>query len=182
MRSLDPGTTKCLFVAWVFGWVTAIYVPSFAIAVLSLSPLVKGGNLFADSFAVADEVAPAAKILFAILFASSLITPRIRGANQHWLIDAALGMASMLLVVALLPADWSRGFGIGLNGTRFELLPTAIYVCGGLLSGIVFSISEARCTSRNRDQQTSNPSNFARRGRHSPSPGHRLDPDHRRPN
>lgn len=150
MQSSGTSSPKCLFAAWIFGWVTAIYLPSFAIALLSLSPVVKGGNIFADAFAVADEVAPAAKLVFAFLFGSSLIAIRKARDVRRLLVDAALGVISMLLVVAFLPEYWSRGLGVGLNGTRFELLPTMIYISGGFLSGAVFSLSEARCESRSQ--------------------------------
>jgi hypothetical protein len=148
MRSARLFKSKCFFVAWVFGWVTAIYVPSVLITVAGLSPLTTGSNFFSDVFAVADEVAPAAKLAFAILFGIFLIlVPKVENALATT-INMALAAAAMLLVVALIPEEWSRGFGIGLAGTRFAALPTAIYFSGGLLSGFVFSVSEARCRAR----------------------------------
>ena len=153
MKSVRLPSVKCLFAGWVFGWVTAIYLPSFSIAVLSLSPLATGDNLFLDAFAVADEVSPAAKLAFAILFGGFLLIARLAGAHR-WLIDAALGVVSMLLVVAFLPEQSSRGFGVGLNGTRFDMLPTLIYVVGGFLSGVVFSFSAARCLARSQRPST----------------------------
>jgi hypothetical protein len=148
MKSAQPLMPKCLFVAWVFGWVTAIYLPSVSIALLSLSPLAPRGNLFVDAFQVADEVSPAAKLSFAILFGGGLVVMRMAGAGRRLLLDGMLGVLSMMLVVAFLPEDWSRGFGIGLNGIRFEMAPTIIYLIGGFLSGIVFSLFEARCIAR----------------------------------
>lgn len=68
------------------------------------------------------------------------------------LVEAGLGLLCMLLVLAFLPETWSQGFGIGLTGSRFVLLPTAIYLGGGFLSGVVFSISEANCA-RNRKKR-----------------------------
>src|SRR3990167_385851 len=133
METSHLSAPKCLFVAWVFGWVTAIYLPSFAITLLSLSPLATSGNVFAATFAVADEVSPAAKLAFAFLFGGSLIAARMTRVARRWWIDAALGALSILLVVAFLPEYWSRGFGVGLSGTRFELLPTAIYLVSGFL-------------------------------------------------
>lgn len=141
----------------MFGWVTAIYLPSLSIALLSLSPLTTGGNLFLDTFQVADEVSPAAKLAFAILFGGFLVGMRTAGAKRRLSVDALLGVISMILVVAFLPEDWSRGFGIGLNGLRFETVPTAIYLIGGLLSGIVFSLSEARCVLRSHKHAVHQP-------------------------
>lgn len=147
MEPARQTTLKCFFVAWIFGWVTAIYVPSLVIAAASLSPLATTSNFFGYVFAVADQVAPAAKLSFAALFAGFALAARRLGKARAS-VDAASGMAAMMLVVALLPEDWSRGFGIGLAGTRFAVLPTATYLGGGLLAGIVLSVSEARCRAR----------------------------------
>lgn len=145
VRLRHPIIPKCFFVAWIFGWVTAIYVPSFLVTVVGLSPLVGGVHLLSDVFAVADEVAPAAKLAFAILFAGGVLMARRLGGTIATAVHMAIGAIAMFLVIALLPEEWSRGFGIGLTGTRFAALPTAFYLGGGLLSGLAFTISEARC-------------------------------------
>ncbi|UYV14551.1 hypothetical protein [Porphyrobacter sp. ULC335] len=150
MKPLRRLTPKCLFWAWVLGWATAVYLPSLAIALLSLSPLAAGENLLVDTFQVADEVSPAAKLAYAILFGGCMFAIRMAGANRRLFVDALGGAASIMLVAAFLPEYWSRGFGIGLNGIRFETVPTTIYVIGGLLSGIVFSLVEARCVLRSQ--------------------------------
>lgn len=132
------------------GWATAVYLPSLALALLSLSPRATGENLFVDAFQVADEVSPAAKLAFAILFGGFLVGIRMAGATRRLLVDAIIGVVSMMLVVAFLPEYWSRGFGIGLNGIRFDTLLTTIYLIGGFVGGIVFSLSEARCVLRSQ--------------------------------
>ena len=148
MKLLDNVSPKCFFVAWVFAWVAAIFIPSVAISVLGLSPLANENDLFGGIVAVADEVAPAAKLSFAVIFACLLLVARAARPTPGAKLDSILGTISILVVLALLPSEWSRGFGIGLYGTRFAALPTAIYVIGGLSSGLVFSISEARCMKR----------------------------------
>lgn len=150
MKPIATTTARCFFVAWMLGWATAVFAPSALIAALALSPVVTGQNLFLDAFEVADEVSPAAKLLFGALFAGALIMAQRLGAGRSMMINAALGMVSILAVIALLPQAWSRGFGIGLNGIRFDPLPTAIYLGGGLLSGVVFSILEARCRAQSK--------------------------------
>ena len=150
MKPISTITARCLFVGWMLGWATAVYAPSALIAALALSPRVTGQNFFLDVFAVADEVSPAAKLLFAALFAGFLIVARMRSLGRPMVINSTIGMVSIMLVVALLPLDWSRGFGIGLNGIRFDPLLTAIYLSGGLLGGVVFTIVEARCRSRSQ--------------------------------
>lgn len=148
MKPISTITARCFFVGWMLGWATAVYAPSALIVALALSPRVTGQNFFLDVFAVADEVSPAAKLLFGALFAGALIMAQRLGTGRSMMINAALGMVSILAVITLLPQDWSRGFGIGLNGIRFDPVPTAIYLGGGLLSGVVFSILEARCRAR----------------------------------
>jgi hypothetical protein len=144
-------TPKCFFVAWIFGWVTAIYTPSALIALTQLSPLVAGRGILSGTFAVADEVAPAAKLGFAMLMAAFMLIARrlspVRGFSAVAL-DMFLALTAMLIVLAFLPQDWSRGFGIGLMGMRFAPGATLIYVAGALLSGLVFSLSEAKCSAR----------------------------------
>jgi hypothetical protein len=78
----------------------------------------------------------------------SVMSARRGGAGRGPLIHCVIGVVSIALVVALLPEYWSRGFGVGLDGTRFAPLPTAIYLIGGLASGAVFLLAEARCMSR----------------------------------
>ena len=148
MSSAPPTSPKCFFVAWVLAWATAVYLPSLAIALLSLSPLTTGGNLFLDTFEVADEVSPTAKLTYAVLFGALMMSARVAGAGRGVSINVLSGVISIALVVALLPDYWSRGFGIGLNGVRFDPLPTSIYLIGGFASGVVFSLLEAKCLSR----------------------------------
>lgn len=154
MRSARPSSLKCFFVAWVLAWATAVYLPSLAIALLSLSPLASGGNLFLDTFEVADEVSPAAKLTYAALFGSFVFLARARGAGRGLPINVLIGVLSIALVVALLPEHWSRGFGIGMNGIRFDPLPTVIYLIGGFASGVVFSLTETRCQSRSQEPRS----------------------------
>jgi hypothetical protein len=101
--------------------------------------------------AVADEVAPAAKLLFGGLLALFTFVARRLVPLQSYsavVLDMILALTSMLLVLALLPEDWSRGFGIGLVGTRFAPGATMIYAAGAILSGLVFSLSESKCSAR----------------------------------
>jgi hypothetical protein len=146
---------RCFFAAWIFGWATAVYGPSAVIAAAGLSPLAAEKSFPAGTFAVADEVAPLAKIGFALLFAILLFAAR-KALNWQGiatlLMDAALAVLAMLLTLALLPADWSRGFGVGLTGERFATAATLIYVAGAALAGLVFSVSYRKCRIRQRKE------------------------------
>ncbi|TSB01435.1 hypothetical protein [Sphingorhabdus contaminans] len=105
-----------------------------------------------DTFKVADEVSPAAKLTYGSLFGAFLMLARAGGAGCKLSVNVLIGVASIALVVALLPEYWSRGFGIGLTGVRFDPLPTAIYLIGGVASGVVFSLTEKKCQSREQDR------------------------------
>ena len=146
---MQPVRPKCFFVALVLAWVVAIYVPSAAIAAAGLSPLAEGRNFAAAVWAVADEVAPAAKIGFAVLLGFLLFVRRRLGSSLALPADIVLASASMLLIVALLPRAWSRGFGVGLAGIRFDPAPLAIYLAAAAFAGLVFHFSETRCLRRN---------------------------------
>lgn len=152
MPTARSTTSKCLFTAWVLAWATAVYLPSFVIALLSLSPLDASGNLFWDTFQVADEVSPAAKLTYGFLFGAFVMSARGGGTRYGLSGNILIGMISIALVVALLPEYWSRGFGIGLNGMRFDPLPTAIYLIGGFTSGVIFTLTEAKCGSRSQER------------------------------
>ena len=96
-------------------------------------------------------MAPAAKIGFALILAGFMIAARkliTSSAFAAAVVDVLLALLAMIAILAILPQDWSRGFGIGLTGRRFALNATAAYVAGGLLSGLVFHISEWRCSVR----------------------------------
>ena len=63
-------------------------------------------------------------------------------ANGDWLV--ALGALAMLLL-AFLPEAWSRGFGIGLTGARFDPATLPWYLIGGAAAGLAFSLADAKC-------------------------------------
>ena len=115
-------------------------------------------NLLLDTFEVADEVSPAAKLTYAVLFGALVITARVGGVRRGASIHVLIGVVSIALVVALLPEYWSRGFGIGLKGVRFAPLPTTIYAIGGVASSVVFSHLEAKCLARGRIHAIDRPS------------------------
>jgi hypothetical protein len=141
---------KCFFIALIFGWVVAIFLPSALIAMLGVSPLAQGRSFPAATFAVADEVAPLAKIGFMLLLAPALVVAR-RFLHARRAIVAAyvlLAVAAMLATLAFIPAEYSRGFGIGLGGARFSPGPLAIYLIGAAAAGLTAASAEVRCIAR----------------------------------
>jgi hypothetical protein len=145
---MQPIRPKCFFVALIAAWVVAIFLPSAIVAAGSLSPPAAGRNLAAATLAVADNVAPAAKIGFAFLFAILLYARRRWARAPALPADMLIGCVAMLAVLALLPGSWSRGFGIGLAGNRFDPALLAVYILGGALAGLAFHLSERRCLRR----------------------------------
>jgi hypothetical protein len=145
---MPPIRPKCFFVALSAGWAVAIFAPSATIAAAGLSPLAAGRNLAAATIEVADEVAPAAKLGFALVFAVLLYVRRRWTRVPALPADMLIGGVAMLATLALLPEPWSRGFGIGLAGDRFDPILLAVYFLGGALAGLAFRLAETRCLRR----------------------------------
>ncbi|CAA9535758.1 MAG: hypothetical protein AVDCRST_MAG91-3394 [uncultured Sphingomonadaceae bacterium] len=147
---------RCVFLGLIMAWVVAIYLPSLLLPAVGLMPLAPGQSLPAATWALADEVAPLAKLAYAAILSTLLLGVRRLALNRIALIaaDVALACIAMLAVLALLPEDWSRGFGVGLTGTRFAAGPTLVYLVGAAFSGFTFSLVEANC--RSIDDQSPN--------------------------
>jgi hypothetical protein len=146
---------KCFFPAWLFAWVVAIFLPSAIIAYLGLSPAaaeigVGFDNIFATTWKVGDDVGPFAKLSFgALSLAQFFAVQRMRLERIALVVVSVVaGAFAMTLALALLPAEYSRGFGVGLSGERFQPTLTAIYALGGALAGAMFAFALQRCGER----------------------------------
>lgn len=145
---MTRGDVRCFGIAWVGAWALSVYLPSVMIA---WSQLPGGGfalrRLAADTFHVADAMAPLAKLMLGgLLLPAFLLADRLARERRVALaLGAVAAMAAMLLTLVLIPADWSRGFGIGLTGERLPpgLLP--LYLGGAAVAGIVRAVSVAKC-------------------------------------
>lgn len=138
---------RCLFLGMIFGWVVAIYVPSAMIAAFGLAPPGTPPGIIAATWHMTDEIGPIAKLAFAALAAALLLGTRLAAMPRtaRAAADAALGVLAMMLLLAFLPEAWSRGIGIGLTGQRFDPALLPIYLLGGALSGLTFSLADAKC-------------------------------------
>lgn len=138
---------RCLFLGMIFGWVVAIYVPSALIAAFGLAPPGTPEGILAATWHMTDEIGPFAKLTFAALAAAFFLGTRLAPMPLalRAAADAALGALAMFLLLAFLPADWSRGIGIGLSGQRFDPALLPIYLLGGALAGLTFSLADAKC-------------------------------------
>ncbi len=105
-------------------------------------------GLPAATWRIADEMSPLAKLLFGGLFAGLcwLVSHlRSTGGVLMSVLFAAAGIAAMLLDLLLIPERFSRGFGIGLTGARFDAEVLPLYLLGGLLAGLAFHLVTNRC-------------------------------------
>ncbi|HTU10282.1 MAG TPA: hypothetical protein VMG08_05220 [Allosphingosinicella sp.] len=143
---------RCTGTAWLFAWVISVFLPSAVIAALGLSgPAQAAGNIFAASWKVADDMAPAAKLLLGalLLLFLALSARRLKSRlGLALLVNALLGALAMIAPLLLLPADWSRGFGIGLGGARLDPALLPVYLGGGIAAGLLFTLLQRRCAAR----------------------------------
>jgi hypothetical protein len=139
--------------ALVTGWVVAIFLPSAVIALLAQS-----GGLAArllalpgGTFQVADDVGPAAKLtVMALMGLPLLLLDRFarRRRGLYFAIAAAIPLVAFALTLALLPARYSRGFGVGLTGLRFDPEVLWIYLSCGVASGLAYAVTSLSCKAR----------------------------------
>jgi hypothetical protein len=104
-------------------------------------------NFFISTWEIADEIGPIVKISIIIIFAIlvSISANFIKHKkNIVYLVNAVLGILSIVIVLGFLPKDYSRGFGIGLTGIRFDNQTLPIYLIGSILGGLVYSYSLKR--------------------------------------
>jgi hypothetical protein len=135
---------RCSGPAWLFGWVTAVFLPSLLIAFERYGLAGLPGN----SWKAADDIGPFAKLLLgALLILFFWLATRLH-AGPLALRAALGGLAAMALTLALIPAAYSRGFGIGLSGARFDPAILPWYAIGAVAAGCVFALALARCRAR----------------------------------
>jgi hypothetical protein len=167
--STPPGQPlRCWLVALLSGWVTMVFASSALIVLRGVPnamtrPGMGSPGPIAATWRVADEMGPAAKLLLVVLFAALMwLAERVRGQQapavpksarqkQRWAtyaVNIVLAIAAMLLTLAFVPANYSRGFGIGLTGVRFSVLALPVYVVSAALGALAYTVSLARCRSR----------------------------------
>lgn len=152
----EKGYLKCTLLALLTGWVTMVFVTSALIVLLGVpnSMTVEGvgrPGLAAATWRVADEVGPAVKLLLIAIFAVLVLLGERSGLRRLWqryALNMIGGIGAMLLALGLVPGALSRGFGIGLTGARFDPSVLSIYLVGGALGGVAFTVSVTRCGTR----------------------------------
>ena len=142
--------------ALLAAWVMMVFSTSAIIVLLGISGSANTGSLglsgfIAATWRVADEVGPAVKLVLIAIFAILVLIAERVGTEHLWqrlILNMSAGFGAMLLTIGLVPEFLSRGFGIRLTGARFDSLVLPIYLIGGALGGIVFTISVRRCSRR----------------------------------
>jgi hypothetical protein len=121
--------------ALLAGWIGIVFGTSVLIYFLSpLAPLTYHPN-------------PAVKLSIVAVFGALVFAFRPAISRRPaGLVAGSVGFAlvAVLLVLALLPAGLSRGYGIGLSGARFDPAILPLYLAGALLGGAVFAYAYIR--------------------------------------
>ncbi|MDX2209059.1 MAG: hypothetical protein SFV20_01730 [Sphingopyxis sp.] len=134
---------KCWLGGLLAVWVVQIFGTSAMLAGMNAGTL----PALATVWQLADEVGPVAKIAFVAVLAVLLAATRRRdySAPEQIILWAGISGLAVLMVLALLPADFSRGFGIGFSGVRFASATLPIYIGGAVVGGMVGAVVERRC-------------------------------------
>lgn len=147
------GSARCFLTGWVGAWAIAVFLPSIVIAYLGIAPAGAAhgtglARLAAISWKVADDVGPVIKLTIGgvlLLGFLGLDRAAVADARLRWALAILIGIAAMLAAIALVPLDFSRGFGAALTGSRFDATTTPLYLLGGVLAGLAFALTIDRC-------------------------------------
>ncbi|WP_100335868.1 hypothetical protein [Hymenobacter chitinivorans] len=141
-----------LLKALLAGWVVMVFGTS--ILIFLFAPLEQdrySSNWLVNSFRtiweIGDAMGPAVKISYIVLFGLLIFASKSvinRNRRTSYALSIIFAVVSATLVLAFLPADFSRGYGIGLTGARFDTRMLPIYMAGAVLSGVAFSYAVNR--------------------------------------
>jgi hypothetical protein len=146
----QAGDVRCALTALLAAWVAMVFGTSLLMA--AFGPLGPGPasvqELARAVWKGADDMGPGVKLLLIVFFGVQMLGGKRRDPPrpEHGIVlEALLGAFAMLMTLALIPEPYSRGFGVGLTGARFDGATLPIYLCGGALGGVVFTLSRERC-------------------------------------
>jgi ribosomal protein L7/L12 len=144
---------RCAFSAWIISWAIMVFLPSAVFAYLGLykseTDIEQGVSSFlAATWQVADDVGPIAKLMMGAwlaLLSAFAFLHKPRNFLAHAITLSICGALGVLFTLLIIPAEYSRGFGIGLTGARLDQQTLPIYAVGGLISGLMLSILYWHC-------------------------------------
>lgn len=138
MSDAGPTVLGVSFKFWILAWACSIFLPCALLA--ALYP--QDGLAFpVRALRIADEVAPMAKLMFGGLLLLAFAMLHRREQSGYPFPKAAFCAAPALVpvfVVAIIPATYSRGIGVGFSGTRFAFSELACWMAGSLLGGLLY--------------------------------------------
>lgn len=138
-----PTEVRVSFKAWVLAWACSIFLSCALLAALYPQA---GANFPIRVWQIADEMAPMAKLSFGgLLFLVFALLHRLAQFGRA-LTVVAFGAASALvpvIVMTIIPAAYSRGFGIGFSGARFAFAEIACWMVGCLAGGLLYARSRS---------------------------------------
>lgn len=147
-----PGTGKCFVFGWVGAWALGIYLAAAGLWLTDVARVAAGPKGFAAIMAIADAMSAPAKLAFGLLLGAALLVMRKIASwkgRRRQMGDSLAGAGAMVIVLAFLPESWSDGFGIGLVGTRFAIVPTLVYLAAAAIAALIAEPLESACL-RNR--------------------------------
>jgi hypothetical protein len=147
MRPHRPFRPRCLAAGLVVSWIVAIYASAALLAAADLAPGYRGRPVGEAVWNLTDAISVQAKLAYALASTALLLGSRAVPMPRplRTAADLILACMAMLTVLALLPADWSQGFGTGLTGARFDPATLPRYLAAAILSGLTFSLADWRC-------------------------------------
>ena len=133
--------------AFLAGWVAMIFCTSALLVLFApiLLPVYHTNvliNFLQSTWEVADEMGPLVKISLIIVFGILVFLFKgVLNSPAIWVYTKYISIAiiSMIIVLGLLPSDYSRGFGIGLTGMRFDKNVLHLYILGAMIGGALFA-------------------------------------------
>lgn len=101
-------------------------------------------NFLRTIWEIGDAMGPAVKISLIIIFALLVFIFKHKISSNRiasYGLPILFAILSITLVLAFLPSQFSRGYGIGLTGVRFDsdLIYIYIYILGAIFGGLAFS-------------------------------------------
>ncbi|WP_080238968.1 hypothetical protein [Spirosoma rigui] len=139
---------KSLLAAWItmiFGTSALLYLASpINFRTYSENQLL---NFFYSTWEIADEVGPVVKLSIIALFALLVSIADRLVSHKTWIrygVSAGLAVLTTVVVLGFLPENYSRGFGIGLTGSRFDHQTLRVYLIGSILGGLVYTYALQR--------------------------------------
>lgn len=156
--NLPTTTPRIQFQALLYAWVTMVFgtsalmalVRPLAFAVYSPNRLL---NFLQSTWAIADEVGPLVKIAIIVVFAALVWAGSRVAGPRTWAaypVNVLAGISAHAIVLGLLPQAYSRGFGIGLTGTRFDERIIGFYLVGAVLGGLLYTYLLRRLSRKKR--------------------------------